>query len=137
MFSILAPIHTVLSTFATSSCDTTKTFFGMPVWYKYLNVSTGADGQCDFTHFFYNSHNQFSFNSILLVGLAILDDLLVLAGIVAVIFVIYGATQYILSQGNPDRTKAAQSTIVNALIGMAIALVAVVLVNFIGTSLGG
>jgi len=56
---------------------------------------------------------------------------------VAIAFVIYGAIQYIASQGSPDATSKAQSTIINALIGLAITIVAITFVSFLGRSLGG
>jgi hypothetical protein len=71
-----------------------------------------------------------------LVILAILDIMLRIAGLVAVGFVIYGAIQYITSQGEPDGIKKAQNTITNALIGMVIAITATAAVAFIGNSLG-
>jgi len=69
--------------------------------------------------------------------LAVIDDLLRIAGLAAVGFVFYGAFKYVASQGSPDATAQAQSTIINALIGLAIASVAVFIVNFIGNKLGG
>lgn len=54
---------------------------------------------------------------------------------VAVGFIIFGGFQYMLSQGEPERTKGARSTILNALIGLAISLSAVAIVNLIGRNL--
>jgi hypothetical protein len=71
-----------------------------------------------------------------LVLLAVIDDLLRLAGLLAVGYVIYGAIRYILSQGSPEETAKAQSTIVNALIGLALAMLAVGIVSFVGGKLG-
>ncbi len=65
------------------------------------------------------------------------EDLLRIAGIVTAFFIIYGGVRYVTSQGEPENTKAARSTIINALIGAAIAMIAAVLVSFIGSKLGG
>ena len=71
-----------------------------------------------------------------LVLLAVVDDLLRIAGLVAVVFVIVGGIQYTTSQGNPDATAKAQSTVLNALIGLVIALFAVAFVTYLGKALG-
>jgi hypothetical protein len=68
--------------------------------------------------------------------LAVVDDLLVIAGLVAVIFVIYGGIRYITSQGSPNETAQAQSTIIYALVGLAIAIIAIPTVSYLGTKLG-
>lgn len=70
-----------------------------------------------------------------LIGLAIFDDLLRIAGIIAFGFVLYGGIRYITSQGEPENTRAALGTIINALIGMAIAIIAAVLVSFLANAL--
>ncbi|HSD56464.1 MAG TPA: hypothetical protein VLA92_04935 [Candidatus Saccharimonadales bacterium] len=118
----------------------TKSFFGIPPWYKYL-VSSGlmatnkVTGACELV-------GSIKFNEagwlqvIALIGMALLDMALRVAGLVAVGFVIYGGIQYVLSQGEPDKTKDAQQTIINALIGLVIALIATPLVSFIGNRIG-
>jgi hypothetical protein len=68
--------------------------------------------------------------------LAVVDDLLRIAGIVAVAFVLYGAFRYTASQGDPEQTGKAQSTIINALIGMAVATVAIAFISFLGDQIG-
>ena len=67
--------------------------------------------------------------------MAIVDILLRIVGLVSVGFVIYGGFRYITSQGEPDATKKALATVVNALIGMAIAIFAVTIVSFMGSTL--
>jgi hypothetical protein len=67
--------------------------------------------------------------------LAVVDSLLRVAGIVAVAFVLVGAFRYISSSGNPEETARAQSTIINALIGVAIAVVSIAFVVFLGNQL--
>lgn len=69
------------------------------------------------------------------VALAITDSLLRIAALVAVVFVIVGGVKYITSQGEPAQTKLALSSIINALIGLAVALVAALVVGYIGNAL--
>jgi hypothetical protein len=128
--------------FATAPSGCKQDFFGLLPWWHYLpdsDFGVTAGGQtfkCDI-------NANFSFlpksgsGDLPLIGLAIVDDLLRIAGMVAIGFVLYGAIQYIASQGSPEQTARAQSTILNALIGLAIAMVAVVFVSYLGNSLGG
>jgi hypothetical protein len=108
-------------------------FFGLLPWYYYLPSSDLDAPTCSIRNFnFLGSHSDLP-----LVLLAIVDDLLRIAGLVAIAFVIVGAIRYTTSQGNPDDTAKAQSTIINALIGLAFATVAVGIVSFLGAKLGG
>ena len=54
---------------------------------------------------------------------------------IAVVMEIFGGCQCMLIQGNPEQTKGARSTIINALIGLAISISAVAIVNLIGKNL--
>lgn len=105
------------------------TFFGLPPWNQYIPGSNGGCGDINLTP------DQL-IPAIPLIGLAVLEMLLRIAGIAAVIYVIYGGIQYVVSQGSPDATRAAQSTIINALIGMVIAIIAINVVAFVGRTLG-
>lgn len=115
-----------------------KTFFGIPPWYKYLVNSglmapTKGVGACELVG---SLKPDDWVQIILLVGLAVLDMALRLAGIVAVAFVIWGGIQYVISTGDPSKTKDAQQTIINAIVGLAIALTATAMVTYIGNRLG-
>lgn len=105
-------------------------FLGLIPWFQYLNLNNDCSINIDLT-------KAANWNQLWLIGIALLDDLLRVAGAVAVAFVIYGAIRFITSQGEPDNIKGAQSTILNALVGLVIALVAISVVNFIGNQLGG
>jgi len=54
----------------------------------------------------------------------------------AIIFLLYGAIQYILSAGEEKATKAATATLTNAAIGMVIALLIVVIIQVLQNLLG-
>lgn len=121
-------------------CTYDKTFFGLPVWYEYLQPYQSSSGTeaCSFDFSKGKNTTQVTdASAFVLVGLAIADILLRLIGIIAVIFVIVGGVSYVISQGEPDKIKKAQGTIINALIGVAIAIVASGIVAFAGKSLGG
>jgi len=70
------------------------------------------------------------------VGLAVIDMLLYLAGIVAVISIIIAGISYITAAGSSDQITAARKRIVNSLLGLAIVLVATAAISFIGNAIG-
>ncbi len=114
-------------------------FFGIPSWDRYLieagrikeNAATGA---CEMVSAFEWKTAPGTTSDLTFILLGILDILLRLAGIVAVAFIIYGGIQYITSDGAPDATKDAQQTIINALVGLVISMLATATVSFIGTA---
>jgi hypothetical protein len=134
----------VPQTFGLSAKNCTKSFFGLEPWYAYLPDGyfdgSSSSNRCDLKCFNLlqqdkpNDCNR-SASDLPLVLLAIVDDLLRITGMVAVAFVIYGSIKYTTSQGNPDATSEAQTTVVNALLGMAIAMISVLIVSFIGNAL--
>ncbi len=131
-FAVLLPATT--SAAVAAECNGSTSFLSIPTWYKYLDVGRKDEDKCAIIG--PPVGGEFSWELALpRIGLAIVDILLRVAGMVAVGYVIYGGFRYIVSQGEPDATKSAQGTVINALIGLAIALVAVVAVNFIGNSL--
>lgn len=123
-----------------SKCGKGGEFFGLPTWYEFLppgdNCSislqkTDANGVPQYD----NGKNVYDFNKLWLVALAIADILLWIAGLVAVLFVIYGGYQYITSQFDPEGTKKAKDTIINALIGLSVAILSSAIVRFVGSKL--
>ena len=129
-------LSALLSHFA--AC-TSSTFFGLPTWYKYL-VAAGKmqddpdTGRCEFISM--NGTGGFQVQDLSLVGLALVDIALRVAALVAVGYVIYGGMQFVLAQGDTERTKRARQTVINSLIGLIIALISTGLVAFIGRRIG-
>lgn len=106
-----------------SACQT-KGIPILPSWYKYLGGKTDAAGYCNV---------QFAFpEDIGLVLLAIFEILLRIAAYVAIGYIIYGGINYIISQGEPDKVGGAKQTILNAIIGLIVAMLATAVVNFVG-----
>jgi len=138
-----------LQTFA-ATCSGNVKFLGLIPWYAFLNVqnvkvpnpSGGTVTICQVQAFMPNANGGQpqllgAHSPVLLIGLAILDDLIRIAALVAVGYVIAGGIQYVTSQGAPDATTRAQHSIINALIGVVIAILAASIVTFIGSKLGG
>lgn len=122
---------------AKGGCQAYGRFIGLKTWYAYLpNNSFNPDCTVkdDVTVMpTYDSASGDRIPGVLpQIILAIADNLLRIAALVAVAFVMVGGVKYLTSQGQPNDTKTALSTIINALIGLAIALVAALIVNYIG-----
>lgn len=64
----------------------------------------------------------------------VVNVLLFLLGAIAVIMIIIGGIRYATSNGDSSATKAAKDTILYACIGLAVALLAYAIVNFVITS---
>lgn len=111
----------LLTNFAADSCSH---FLGFPTWYEYVH----APGNC----------SQVQINSlsdIWLIVAAVIEILLRIAALAAIGFIIAGGFQYVTSQAEPDKTNQARSTIINALVGLVIAIMAATIVNFIAGSI--
>lgn len=61
----------------------------------------------------------------------ILNAIIAVAGLVAVIFIIIGGFNYMTSAGDSGKTKKAKDTILYAVIGLVICVLAFAIVNFV------
>lgn len=128
---MFAALYPTLQLFAADN-PCAKSFLGLVTWFNYLPANS-FDSSCNVMNFTALGTKS----GFLLIGLAVLDDLIRIAALVSVGYVIYGGVQYVTSQGSPDATKKAQQTIINALIGVVVAVMAASLVTFLGNRLGG
>lgn len=133
-----------------AGCDGSDSFLLFPTWYKYLDIGPEGGDDCAVrgptTTVTVNETQNgqsvavqkeiFDWGAAApRVGLAIVEILLRIGTLVAVGYVIYGGFRYITSQGEPDGARSARQTIVNALIGLVISLLATGIVAFIGNQL--
>lgn len=125
----------------TPECDKSVSFLGLPTWYAYLDIGpeTTLGGtvidKCAITGpLTSDGHLNWS-KAIPLIGLAVLEIMLRIAGLAGFVFVIYGGFKYITSQGEPEKTKTSRQTITNSLIGIVISIVAAAAVSFIANTL--
>ena len=61
----------------------------------------------------------------------VINMVIAVLGIVAVIFIIIGGTQFVTSQGDSTKTKKARDTILYAVLGVVLAAAAYAIVNFV------
>lgn len=109
-------------------------FIGLKTWYAYLPKGS-LNGNCELKSDLQILPTKDKTSVLPQIALAVVDDLLRITALVAVAFVIAGGVQYVVSQGEAARVKQAHSTIINALIGLAIAVMAAAVVSFIGSQL--
>jgi hypothetical protein len=111
-----------------TECCQGGSFLGFPKWYKYLESQpyrddvTGKDSCIPKVN---------GIDDIWRIVAAVIEMLTRVASLIAIGFVVYGGITYTLSQGNPDKTKQALKTIINAVVGLAIAIISTALVSFI------
>jgi len=132
--AILPKLYLAAASFNTGqACDPTKVkqypFFGFPHWWKYITKGEyDGLGHCipkvDIPGGLWS------------IGLAVIDMLLYLAGIVAVISIIIAGISYITAAGSSDQITSARKRIINSLLGLAIVLIASAVVSFIGNAIG-
>ena len=61
----------------------------------------------------------------------VLNIVFMLAGGLSVIFIIIGGLKYVLSAGDPQQTKKAKDTVLYAIIGLILSLIAFVIVGVV------
>ena len=120
--------------YAKSAAECQKAdFLLLPTWYKHLTF----DDNCNivFNQQIVNEdgsiNESFDYGAIWKIGLAIVEMLLMLAGIIAVAFTMIGAFQFATAQGSPDKVAKARNTVTNAVVGAIVAILASRVVGYI------
>ena len=94
-------------------------FLDFPAWYQYLNLSNGCQPQLT------------NINDFWLVVAAIVEIMIRLSALFAVGLIIFGGIKIITSQGSPEGIKSGRETILNAIIGLILAIIATGAISFI------
>jgi len=114
---------------ADADCESykTKTFLGFfHSWdYGFDHAGIGEDGTCHVV--MPKSIPTFIWTIVL----NIFYDISIIAGVIAVIMIIANGFQYMTSGGSSDKVSKAKKGLMQAIIGLAIALLAATIVNFI------
>jgi len=123
IFAVMPPVHAQaaspvgLRSFAACTPGRVLTF---PTWYNGLPMDSAT---C--------SVQLSKLTDIWKIVLNLVEILLMVAGYLSAGLILWGGIKYIKSQGNPQNIASAKSTIMNAAIGLGIALSAVAIVRFI------
>lgn len=116
-------LATVFSPLALADSDKcSKSFFGLPTWYKYLQLDEANDCAV-------KTDGVENVPAKVILGL--IDIALFLAGLLAVVMIIWGGYLFIFGNGDPGQITNARKTILNAVIGLAIAILASQIVRFV------
>src|SRR5438477_8973989 len=105
-----------------AACDP-GSFFGFPTWYACLPKD--ADGHPKLT----------KLEDVWLIAFPLLETAIKVAGYTTVGFILWGGIRFIKSQGNPGEITAARDTIRDAIIGLAICISSVAIVQFMASRL--
>ena len=132
-------VTTFMAPFARFAADQTGSpctpgsgdFLGLPKWWAYLHgqmvpldpSNTGAGYTC--------LPQIDSLTDIWLIVAAVIEAMLRIAALLAIGFIVYGGIQYISSQGEPGKTQEARQTIINALVGLVIAIASATVVTYV------
>ncbi len=128
LFSAVAAGPIVAPTVASAACKDSYLLGVIPPWYRGLTKE--QNGSCQIQkpdNQKPNSIGQF----ITKVALNILQAALVIVGFITIFFIIKGGIGYMTSMGTPDGMATARKTITNAIIGLIIAMLSAVIVNYI------
>lgn len=119
---------TVTTSLSNSGNCPPDSILGIPAWYSGLRVDPSA-GNCELKPVGDSGMSLSAF--IVKIALNVIRAGLVLAGYIAVFFIIKGGFGYIMAQGEPSNLTAAKQTITNAIIGLIIALLSAAIVGAI------
>jgi len=101
-----------------------------PTFLKEVRTILGATGSSS------GDESIDSAMSLLDIAENVLTFLLSIVGILAIIFIVIGAIMYLTAYGDEDKTKTGKKIITYSLIGIAVALAALILVEQVGTLIG-
>ena len=66
----------------------------------------------------------------------VINIMLFIVGILCVVMIIFSGIRYVISNGKSDQVKSAKDTLMYAIVGLIIAIIAYALVNWVFTSIG-
>ncbi len=101
--------------------------YGIPTWYRYLKT----DANCNLD---YDGFNLDVFVNIVW-GLASIAAWI--AGLLSVVVIMWAGFQFITSDGSPEKIANARKTMLNACIGLIVAVLASILIPYVYKLYGG
>lgn len=123
-------VTTPVAALSKDECIARGTILTFKPWYA--NVVEGGSGNDACTIKPIGSTAQEQQEYIWGIVLVVVEDIFQLAAYIAVGFIMYGGFLYLTSTGSPEYTKQALRTIINAVIGLVVAVSAAAIVGFIG-----
>ena len=118
----MAPVNVMAADDNGGSCDS-SVFFALRPWYHGLTES--INGKCEIKKPSGDGLPQFVWSIVL----NILYDVMIMMGYVAIIMIAWGGYLYMFSRGLPDRAERGKKTLIAAVAGLAISMLASVIMN--------
>ena len=109
-----------------SDCGDTSVFFSLRPWY--YGQTEVINGKCEIKK--PDKADELP-KFIWSIVLNILYDVMVMVGYVAIVMIAWGGYLYMFSRGLPDRAERGKKTLIAAIAGLAIAMLASVIMNTI------
>lgn len=113
-FSIATPVANT----ASAACNAPRAILTFPAW------QDGMPGTCA-------KPEIRKLNDVWIVVLNLLEMLIQAAAYISAGFIVWGGFKYIKSQGDPGKISESKMAIINAIIGLVIALASVAIVDFV------
>lgn len=135
MFVVSASFITSLTapqpTYADGGCD--KRFLTIPAWYRGLANGPGCEIKLE------SAGNDPDMGgslgpAILLISLNVTEMLMHIAFYASIIFLMYGGFKFMINADSPDAATKARKTIINAVIGLIISMMAIGIINLVFNS---
>ena len=114
-----------------NSCGNETAFFSLRPWY--YGHTAIINGKCEIEKPDGYELPKFVWSIVL----NVLYDIMVMVGYVAIIMIAWGGYLYMFSRGLPDRAERGKKTLIAAVAGLAIAMLASVIMNTIVSILTG
>ena len=112
-------------------CGNGSAFFALKPWYA--GLTTVINGKCEIGWPQGDSIPRFVWT----VVLNILYDISMMVGYITIIMVAWGGYLYMFSRGEPGRAEKGKKTLISAIVGLLIAMLAGVVMNTIAVILVG
>ncbi|MBR3134946.1 hypothetical protein IKG54_00030 [Candidatus Saccharibacteria bacterium] len=106
-------------------CGDTSAFFSLRPWY--YGQTEEINGKCEIKKPDSGDLPKFVWSIVL----NILYDVMIMVGYVAIVMIAWGGYLYMFSRGLPDRAERGKKTLIAAVAGLAIAMLASVIMNTI------
>jgi len=132
---VSSPTASAAAAIPTSKCQ--PSFLGIPPWYR--GLVDGSTGKCEISgpgQKLPNGQTLDLSGYIWRIALNLIEIALVIVGYIAFFFVLYGGFQFLTGGSNPAQIEKARKSILNAVIGLAISIGAIAIVNLIFRILG-
>lgn len=123
--SMMAPAKVMAAEDEGSSCGNTQAFFSLRPWY--YGLTEPINGKCEIKKPDNTGLPRFVWSIVL----NVLYDVMIMVGYIAIIMIAWGGYLYMFSRGLPDRAERGKKTLIAAIAGLLIAMLASVIMNTI------